>query len=83
MSFTDILIPILGFSLVLNSFFSIKKTGWKRKHIIELIIGFFTVIFSLLSSYQNNNKTENLNGKIDKLLEQREIDSSNNTAFQK
>lgn len=90
MSFIEIVLPILGLSLVINSASSLYRTGLEKKDVVELIIGVLICVFSIWSASSNSTATVKLQASVDSsqskinmMLSQRQIDSTNNANFQK
>src|SRR5688500_2590903 len=88
MSFTDFIVPVLGFVSVIVSAFSLKE-GISGKKIAELIVGLLIMGFSIWVAIGNseamqiiNNDNSILQGNVDNLSEMSVTDSAENSLCQ-
>lgn len=91
MSFLEIIVPALGLALIVNSTYGIIRSekGAAKKEIIELSLGVLICVFSIWSASSNSKTTGKLQStadssknKINELLSQRKVDSTNDAKFQ-
>lgn len=76
----DLLIPLIGFAISVRPFFTEKKLKWY--HYGEIFGGLIIMGLSIYSSWSNSSDTSQMKSNIESLVENRKIDSINNSNFQ-
>lgn len=82
-NWTDFIIPITGFILVIFKGYTSGKDWYKKENIWEIIIGFIVMISSIWISIDNNSAINKIENNTSSLLQQRIIDSTDNANFRK
>ena len=82
MNFKDVVIPALGFIIIIRKIYVAKGLWYKFENLSEIIIGLVVMAFSIWFANDASTSSASLNSDIQKLIIHANNDSVSNSAFQ-